>query len=226
LSVESVLHDGEGREPRYPEHFPLMISLRGKEIIVVGGGEVAYHKVSQLLPYADRITVISESFKEEFRELKVARIAASGRDILKLIEHPFLVICATDDHELNREIMEVCKGKGILCNNVDVMESDVYFGSMIKGGPLTVSISTNGMSPTMARFTRETITAALNRAFWDMVDIQSELRTRLRYSIPDMERRKEMLCSVVYDPEIWLLLEQGRKDEAAELAVRRVNSLQ
>ncbi|MBX8631198.1 MAG: bifunctional precorrin-2 dehydrogenase/sirohydrochlorin ferrochelatase [Thermoplasmata archaeon] len=206
-------------------HFPLMISLREKDIVIVGGGDVALHKAALLQPYSRSITVYSEEFTDGFESLDVKRIKVSGDDVLKLIGEPFLVICATDNHSLNDRIMKHCAANGILCNNVDVVDSDVYFASMIKGGPLTVSISTNGMSPTMSRFTKETIMNALNRAFWEMLDIQSELRKELRYGIPEMSRRKEILCSVVYDPEIWLLLEQGRKEEASKLAIRKVNSL-
>ncbi|MBX8635687.1 MAG: bifunctional precorrin-2 dehydrogenase/sirohydrochlorin ferrochelatase [Thermoplasmata archaeon] len=204
-------------------HFPLMISLRDKDIVIVGGGEVAYHKASLLRPYARSITVLSEEFSEKFNNLDVKKIVASGRDIKTLMGKPFLLICATDDHELNNDLMMHCRRNGILCNNVDVLESDVYFGSMIKSGPLTISISTNGMSPTMARFTRETLTEALDRSFWEMLGIQTELRSKLRHSIPEMRRRKEVLDSIVYDPDIWALLEGGKRKEAMELAVRKVN---
>ena len=216
---------GEGPESR-TEHFPLLISLREKDVVVVGGGEVAYHKASLLLPYSRSITVLSEEFSEKFDSLGVKKIFASGTDIKTLIGNPFLVICATDDHSLNRELMTHCMEKKILCNNVDVLDSEVYFGSMIKEGPLTVSISTNGMSPTMTRFTRETITNALNRSFWEMLEIQTDLRAKLRHTIPEMSKRREVLNAVVYDAEIWKLLDQGRKDEALELAVRKVNSEQ
>jgi precorrin-2 dehydrogenase/sirohydrochlorin ferrochelatase len=222
--TRNSIEDGNGRKSGNAGHFPFLINLAGKEIVIVGGGDVAFHKAALLSPYADSITVYSETFCEDFDGLDVLKIKASGNDILKAIGNPFLVICATDDHEFNDTVMKYCAERGILCNNVDVTSSDVYFGSMIKGGPLTISISTNGMSPTMARFTKETIMNALNRSFWEMLDIQTELRSKLRHSIPEMSRRRELLCSIVYDPEIWLLLDQGRKSEAAELALRKVNS--
>ncbi len=204
-------------------HFPLFISLREKDIVIVGGGDVAFHKASMLCRYSPSVTVLSKEFSNEFEGLDVKRVYASGEDIMTLAGKPFLVICATDDHELNNDIMVYCRRNGILCNNVDVTDSDVYFGSLIKGGPLTISISTDGMSPTMARFTRETLTGTLNSSFWEMLGIQTELRKGLRSSIPEMAKRKEVLDAIVYDPEIWALLDQGRKEEARELASRKVN---
>jgi len=222
--TRNSIGDGNGSSPEHEGHFPLLINLAERDVVIVGGGDIAFHKAALLSPYAGSVTVYSDTFSDDFENLNVGKIKAHGNDILKAIGNPFLVICATDDHEFNDVVMKYCAEKGILCNNVDVTSSDVYFGSMIKGGPLTISISTNGMSPTMARFTKETIMNALNRSFWEMLDLQTALRSRLRHSIPEMSRRREMLCSIVYDPEIWILLDQGRKAEAARLAVRKVNS--
>ncbi len=207
-------------------HFPLMISMKEKNVVIIGGGEVAYHKASLLAPYSGSITVLSEEFSEKFDGLDVKKIVARGADIKALLGKPFLVICATDDNELNNEIMVHCRRNGILCNNVDVLDSDVYFGSMIKAGTLTISISTNGLSPTMARFTKETLTGALNRSFREMLGIQTELRTELRHSIQDMRKRKEALDSIVYDPEIWSLLDDGKTKQAKELAARKLGERQ
>ncbi len=213
----------EGAAGNSHGHFPLLISLREKDIVIVGGGDVAFHKASMLCPYSASVTVLSKEFSDKFNGLDVKRVYASGEDIMMLVGKPFLVICATDDHDLNNNIMVYCRRNGILCNNVDVTDSDVYFGSLVKGGPLTISISTDGMSPTMARFTRETLTNALNSSFWEMLGIQTELRKGLRSSIPEMAKRKELLDAIVYDPDIWALLDQGRKEEARELATRKVN---
>ena len=88
-------------------------------VTVVGGGEVAFRKVSSFIEEDCEIHVIAPSFIEEFKTLghKVHRI-------YKCYEEgdcagSFIVVAATDDYEVNKQIGQFCKRGHILCNVVD-----------------------------------------------------------------------------------------------------------
>ena len=48
--------------------FPLFVNLKNKKVLVIGGGKVAFKKISKILEYEADITVIAEnSIKRQFR---------------------------------------------------------------------------------------------------------------------------------------------------------------
>lgn len=46
-------------------YFPMFIELKGRQCLVVGGGQVAYRKVKKLLRFGAEITVISPEILPE-----------------------------------------------------------------------------------------------------------------------------------------------------------------
>ena len=50
-------------------YFPFFIELEGKECLVVGGGDVAFRKIRELLPFGVNITVVSLEICESIRDL-------------------------------------------------------------------------------------------------------------------------------------------------------------
>ena len=104
--------------------FPLFVNLKDKKVLVIGGGKVAFKKISKIMEYEADITVISENIAEEkLLELENLRIENNRKiendkdEIEKLVKEYFLVIAATDNEELNENVAEICDSKGILINN-------------------------------------------------------------------------------------------------------------
>ena len=81
-----------------------MVELKGKDVLIVGGGRSAFHKVRALNGFEPRITIVSENVSPDIirmsgdivvLERAFADADLDGRDV---------VIAATDDRELNRRI--------------------------------------------------------------------------------------------------------------------------
>ena len=51
------------------ENFPIFININSKPVTVIGGGTIAYRKVTLLLKANAKITVISENICNELQEL-------------------------------------------------------------------------------------------------------------------------------------------------------------
>ena len=120
--------------------FPLFVNLKDKKVLVIGGGKVAFKKISKIMEYEADITVIAENIAEEkLLELENLRIENNRKiendndEIEKLVKEYFLVIAATDNEELNENVAEICDSKGILINNVSSKtKMNVMFGGIVK----------------------------------------------------------------------------------------------
>ena len=131
-------------EKRY---FPVFIDSEGKEVLVVGGGNIAERRIMSLLNFRFEITVLSPEVTDAIRERadqgditwfqgKYEKMDMKGYDI---------VIAATDDHEINHQIAEDASGSGVMYNICDDRNiSDVWFPALAMNDELTVGIIGSG----------------------------------------------------------------------------------
>ena len=105
--------------------FPVMVDLSAIEVLVVGGGRIAYRKVKKLLDFGGRVKVIAPEFCKDLYSLAKY---LNYEERLIMISRPFevtdlegqdLVYLATDDKDLNSQIGDICKSKKILVNRLD-----------------------------------------------------------------------------------------------------------
>ena len=130
--------------------FPFMIQMQDKLCVIGGGGKVAYRKVSMMLSFGARVTVIAPKICDELQKIE------SKQGALLLVQRPFedgdiegadVVIMATNDSEVNSHIAAICKDKRILVNVVDVKKDcGFYFPAIIKQDDVVVSVSTDRKS--------------------------------------------------------------------------------
>ena len=141
-------------------YYPVYLDIRDRNCLVVGGGSVGTRKVKTLLDCGGRVTVISLEVSAALDTL-----ARSGRVELKEraysqsdLEDVFLVIGATDDQDLNRRISSDAARQNLLCNIADRPEiCNFILPSIVSRGDLTISISTAGQSPAMAKTLRKSL---------------------------------------------------------------------
>ena len=151
--------------------FPLFVNLKDKKVLVIGGGKVAFKKISKILEYEADITVIAENIAEEkLLELENLRIENNRKiendkdEIEKLVKEYFLVITATDNEELNENIAEICDSKGILINNVSSKtKMNSMFGGIVKNDEFQIAISTSGKNCKRSRAMKSEIQKVLDR---------------------------------------------------------------
>lgn len=147
--------------------FPIFLKLENLHTLIVGGGYVGLEKITAVLdnsPMAS-ITLVAPEIREEIHALAGvnSRINLIVRrfDDNDLVEKD-LVIAATDDKEENRRISETARSRHLLVNVADTPDlCDFYLSSVVRKGNLKVAISTNGMSPTLAKRLKEVLGEAL-----------------------------------------------------------------
>ncbi len=129
--------------------FPVSIDLNNKNVLVIGAGKVALRKIETLLNYNCNINVITkEILEEKFLELEKnnkIKIFKNQEFEEKFLENIFLVITATDNEILNKEISQLCMSKNILVNNVTSKDDmNVRFMSIYEKDDIQITISANG----------------------------------------------------------------------------------
>lgn len=191
---------------------PLMLDLADKCVMIFGGGRVGLRKAAFFSGDA-RIRVISRSFIPEFDEMNVECIkkdisTISGADLSSLLDNVFLAVAATPDEELNNRIGDACREAGVLFNSARGEWGDVIIPSRVRGRNYVLGISTKGSSPAVSRFIREYIEKSCPNLD-EMIDLQIRLRSHLKSSQPDEEKRNEVIRTILHDKEIWKALTFG-----------------
>ncbi|MBS4073447.1 bifunctional precorrin-2 dehydrogenase/sirohydrochlorin ferrochelatase [Algoriphagus aquatilis] len=166
--------------------YPIFLKVHELNVLLVGGGFVATEKLEFLLkssPLA-QVTVVSREFRPEFLEV------ASKADTVTLIEDLYhekylggkhLVIGATDNKAVNRQIRDEAKERFLLVNIADTPElCDFYLGGIVTKGNLKIAISTNGKSPTTAKRLRQLLEEVLPEEIDDLLENLNAYRATLK----------------------------------------------
>jgi uroporphyrin-III C-methyltransferase/precorrin-2 dehydrogenase/sirohydrochlorin ferrochelatase len=159
--------------------YPVSLDLEGRRCVVVGGGTVAEHKVQGLLDAGAAVTVVAGAFTPALHEL-----AARGE--LDLLERPyargdlagaFLTIAATDDGAVNAEVFAEASERKVLCNAVDDVEHCHFAASsIVRRGDLTISVSTGGKAPALAKRLRQNLAAQFGDEWGVLVEVLAQAR--------------------------------------------------
>jgi precorrin-2 dehydrogenase / sirohydrochlorin ferrochelatase len=160
-------------------YYPILVDLRGKRVLVVGGGMVAHRKIETLLEHGASVEVVAKDLDRPVAGLvDKGLIGYGGREFSEaFLNGVFLVIAATSDEELNRRVAEKAQEKGLLVNAVD-QPSDCNFivPSILRRGDLVVSISTSGKSPAFAKKIRRDLEEHFGDEFESFLDVMGSLR--------------------------------------------------
>lgn len=138
--------------------YPVFMTLEGRPCLVVGGGAVGERKVLDLLAAGAVVTVVSPELTPMLQELaqagRLRHVAATFTP--EQLEGMFLVIGATDDEAVNRQISAAAQARKIPVNIVDAPALCTFIvPATVRRGELTVAISTGGQSPALAKKLRQ-----------------------------------------------------------------------
>lgn len=172
-------------------NFPIFMDLRDKNILIVGGGDVAYRKWRTLSEFDATVTVValsvSEGIKKEtlnWMEKSFEPADLDGKD---------LAVIATNDRMKNQEIAALCKNRHIFINVADdSAQSDFTFPSYIRKKDIVIGVSTSGKSPVIARYIKDKIEALISDELVAMTEWMGEVKSKLKHSTLDMKTKKSI----------------------------------
>ena len=206
------------------------LNIKGKQIVVFGGGREASRKVNGLLTQDCRINVIAEDFHEDLRlwaeegKLDIKQDRSIKANCLEKWPDLYLVIAGTDNPNLNRELVEAARKRRCYAYAVDDPEnSDFSHPAVINiMDTVQIALSTGGRSPLMARRLRERLEPLLRHSI-ESIDIlsirlQERLRPAVRSCFTNPDERKSFLTLIADDPKVLLLLDKNKFNEAEQKA--------
>lgn len=197
--------------------YPMMVDLTGKRCLVVGGGTVADRKVTLLLECGADVEVVSPA-----TTARLAALAASGAVRVRRrpvrpadLSDAFLVVVATDDPRVNREVAERVRSTGGLVNVADDPAACSFLvPSVLRRGDLTIAISTGGGSPALAKKLRQRLERTIGPEYEAYLTALRLLRERAKQAIADPEARQVLYRRAVESD----LFERAAGGDAAAVA--------
>ena len=199
-------------------YYPVYLNLRGRRCVIVGGGTVAEGKINRLLDSGAAICVVSPDATPGIRQF-----VADGAVRWKQREYregdlagAFIAIAATNLREVNRSIFEEAETRGVMLNAVDDPPNCSFIApAIVQRGPVTLAISTGGVSPALARKLRESLETSEALAWADLSSVMAVARSHLREEglLTSIAPQRWQCCIA---PELLAMAQDGRQAEATE----------
>ena len=167
----------------------LPILLKNPKILLIGGGNVALQKAEVLHDNEIDFKVVTDVCLEEIYTL-CSDIVLKKFEVSD-VQNFSTVIDATGNSEVTDALIEYKKECSLLLNVVDVPAlCDFYFMALTKNRPLQIAVSSNGASPTAAKYFRDECEALIPEDISEY--LAKKKKERVQGVIDVEETRKEL----------------------------------
>jgi precorrin-2 dehydrogenase/sirohydrochlorin ferrochelatase len=205
--------------------YPVMLDLKGKKSVVVGGGKVALRKILELIKCCNNITVISPKLCNELKAFK-------DRDEIRWVESPyekkhiegaFLCFACTDKTYVNAKVLEDCKSMGILVNMADGMaDGDFIVPAVRREADITISTSCNN-NPVASRYLADYLKSCITPWLVGYISMTGILRAICKEHVVDVNARQDYIRKLYSSEFIELAkIDLGRAYAKAEERLKRL----
>jgi precorrin-2 dehydrogenase / sirohydrochlorin ferrochelatase len=142
--------------------YPVMMNLRNRQVLVVGGGVIGFRKAEGLVAAGAIVTAISPIFAAEWDSLgnavtRIVRCYQPG-DLAGF----WIVITATNDQVAQQAVFDEGERVGVWVNAADDPDRCAFILPAVhRAGPVILSVSTSGSAPALAGWLRDRAAASL-----------------------------------------------------------------
>ena len=199
--------------------YPVFIELNGKDALVVGGGQVAERKVDSLLAAGANVTLVSPDTTDRLAKSNITwrRRAFQESDL----DGMTLVVSATDNPEVQRQVATAARARRVLVNTVDQPAlCDFILPAVVKQGNVIAAISTSGQSPALAAALRGKLESLLSEDVGRAANLLGVIRSEVHDRVADTAERKRIFERILESGLIdWI----GECDDAT--ALKRIREM-
>jgi siroheme synthase-like protein len=194
--------------------YPVELVLVDKPVLLVGGGRVALGKARGLVGAGARVSVVAPRVAPELAGLAGVTIERRAYESGEVVGYR-LVIAATDDPAVNRQVFQEADAAGIWVNSADDPANCSFtLPAVVRQGPITVTVATGGQSPALATWLRDRLADELGPEHEVLLGLLAERREALRSGGVTTEG---LSWQQVLDSGMLDLVRAGRVAEAREL---------
>jgi uroporphyrin-III C-methyltransferase/precorrin-2 dehydrogenase/sirohydrochlorin ferrochelatase len=175
------------------DFLPLFHNLKGRPVLVVGGGEIALRKARLLSEAGAVLRVVAPEVEAQLSEL-VAQ--GGGQTIIRGylagdLSGCVLAIAATDDEPLNEQVSKDAKALGMPVNVVDSPQlCTVIFPAIVDRSPLMIAVSSGGDAPVLARLMRARIETWVPAVYGELAGLAKKFRSQVKAKFADVQQRR------------------------------------
>lgn len=201
LTDSSFLNDPAREAHSFPGLFvmrdllPLFVDLRGRRVVLVGGGAVAAAKLAQLRAVGADVLVVAPDVQDEVEQSGAA-----------IVHRPFepgdldgawlVVAAATPD--VNRQVAIAAEERRLLVNAVDdPANASAFLSGVVRKGGVTLAISTSGDAPGLTALLREALERVLPDDVGEWMHVAREERAIWRREGVPMDQRRPLLLDAL-----------------------------
>lgn len=209
------------------EYFPLFFKLKGKRVVVIGGGAVAARKLRLLLKSEPTICLIAPDLHPETQEL------VQNHPLLEYIQAEYhcdhlqgssLVFACTSNKQLNQDIADQCQQNCIFCNVVDQPElCTAITPAIVDRSPVVIAISSGASAPVLARRIRIQIEQLLPQNLGQLARFVGGFRRKVSAAISDSKQRLRLWENIIDGPAKELVL-TGREEQAKKVVDEQISA--
>ncbi|SDJ45879.1 NAD(P)-binding protein [Salimicrobium halophilum] len=180
-------------------HLPLNIDVKGRRIIIVGGGPVAEKRAKAFLGTGAMITVVSP-------EVTPTLANWAGEEDLhwlrkeyepEVVNGAFLVVAATGVRSVDREVKEAAKEVPLVNIAGEAEYGNTHFPSYLSRGRLSIAVSTDGASPALASRIRHRLEEEFDEDYARYIDFLYLCRMKIKELRLSKRKRKEVLEEIL-----------------------------
>lgn len=126
--------------------YPVILNLKKKNCLVVGGGKIAERKIKVLLSAGAKVYLVSPKVTSWIKKNNKL-IYKKRRFVPNDLDDKFLVIAATNDKMTNKKICKLADKKNILVNSINTRKHTNFMNmAVIRKNGLIIAISSKGMA--------------------------------------------------------------------------------
>jgi precorrin-2 dehydrogenase / sirohydrochlorin ferrochelatase len=200
-----------------PKYFPVMLDIRGRQIVVVGGDQIAAEKAAALVASGGIVTAIAPEFCDELRTLAQGSSVTLRQKAYAPgdLAGAFVVVAVTQDAEVIEAIWAETQERGQLVNIVDVpSRCSFIMPSILRRGQLTIAVSTEGASPSLAKRIRRQLEELFPPAYGAYLRLAATARAQLRARGVSYARRDDFFGHF-FASDVLARLQEGDARRAA-----------
>ncbi len=187
---------------------PVMLCVRERRCVIIGGGPVAARRADALVDAGADVHLVAPELDPAIEGLPITvhRRTYEPGDL----DGALLVIVATDRKQINQRVADDARQRGVLVNRTDVPDDgDLVVPAHAHHGPVTLAVHTSGVSAAAASTIRRELSDRLDPDWPTLLEAVAPYRALIQQRFADAEQRRDRLRRLTDKAAMRILKDSG-----------------
>ncbi len=172
------------------DYLPVFQKITGRLCLVVGGGEVGKRKAGVLLEAGAKVRVVAPEIDPDLAGMPgIEPVVARFEE--KHLDGVTLIIAATNDRGVNKQVSALAQARNIPVNVVDDPElCSFIMPAIMDRSPLMVAFSSGGASPVLTRMLRGKLETVIPQNYARLAGFAERFRELVKTKVTNPVKRR------------------------------------